>query len=93
MHKRLYYFLDTYEILCPLQFYFQEKHLTIQALLSLTKSIKHSIDNGEYGCGIFLDRQKAFDTVNHGIFVTKLEYYGLRGNVLSWLESYLNTCL
>ena len=37
MHKRLSSFSDTYEILYPLQ-----------ALLSLTESIKHSIDNVIY---------------------------------------------
>ena len=89
MHKRLYSFLDTYEILYPLQFGFREKHSTIQALLSLTESIKYSIDNSKYGCGIFLDLQKAFDTVNYDILVTKLEHYGIRGNVLSWFKSYL----
>ena len=55
MHKRLYSFSDTYEISYPLQFGFSEKHSTTQALLSLTESIKHSIDNGKYGCRIFLD--------------------------------------
>ena len=84
MHKCLYSFLDTCEILYQLQFGFREKHSITQALLSLTESIKHSIDNGKYGCGIFLDLQKAFNTVNHDILVTKLEHYEIRGNVLSW---------
>ena len=76
MHQRLYKFLESFEILYPLQFGFTEKHSTSHALLSLTESIKQSIDSGKVGCGIFLDLQKAFDTVNHKILLDKLEHYG-----------------
>ena len=65
MHKRLYKFIEMNSLLHPLQFRFREKHSTLHTLVSLTESIKGSIDNGSYGCGIFIDLQKAFDTVNH----------------------------
>ena len=65
MYSRLYKFLDHFKILYPLQFGFHENHSTTHALLSLSESIKQSIDNGRFGCGVFLDLQKAFDTVNH----------------------------
>ena len=55
MHKHLYFFLDTYEILYPLQLGFRTEHSIIPALLPLTESIKYSIDNGKCGCGIFLN--------------------------------------
>ncbi len=60
------------------------------ALVSLTEAIKNSLNNKKFGCGIFIDLQKAFDTVNNNILLKKLEHYGIRGTTLDWFESYLS---
>ena len=39
--------------------------------------------------GIFLDFSSAFDRVNHNLLIQKLHNYGIRGNVLAWIQSFL----
>ena len=57
--------------------------------MEITERIKESIDEGKFGCGIFIDLKKAFDTVNHKILLSKMEHYGIRGISLDWFQSYL----
>ena len=90
MHKRLYSFLQQHDILYKNQFGFRKNNSTTFALLDLTEQIKESIDNKKYGCGVFIDIRKAFDTVNHDILLTKLNHYGIRGSGLQWFKSYLS---
>ena len=71
------------------QFGFRSNHSTNHALISITERIKSLVDNGLYACGIFIDLEKAFDTVNHKILCEKLNFYGLRGNVNKLIQSYL----
>ena len=83
--------LRTYDnMLCQSQYGFCKKHSTNLGTLELTTKILQSIDNNEYTIGIFLILAKAFDTVNHEIFLGKLEHYGIRGIVPAWFRNYLS---
>ena len=90
MYRRLYRFLELNNILYSLQFGFQENHSIDHALVSLTEAVRNTLDNKRFGCGIFIDLQKAFDSVNHKILLSKLEHYGVLGCALEWFRSYLS---
>ena len=90
VHIRVYKFLENFHCLYSLQFGFRQKHSTNHALIDITETIRNALDNKKHVCGVFVDLQKAFDTVNHEILVAKLDHYGIRGTANNWFSSYLN---
>ena len=90
MFSRVYKFLDDFKCIYELQFGFRAKHSTNHALLDITENIKAALDKKMHACGIFVDLQKAFDTVNHKILIYKLSHYGIRGIANDWFSSYLS---
>ena len=89
MHKRVYEFLEEQGSIYENQFGFRKLHSTTHALIDLTEDIRQAIDNNKYSCGVFIDLQKAFDTVDHDILLKKLDHYGIRGVANDWFRSYL----
>ena len=89
IYKRLIKFFDINKCIYNNQFGFRTEHSTIHALTSLTEDIRSALDENKIVCGLFIDLQKAFDTVNHKILLKKLEHYGVRGIPNKLLESYL----
>ena len=90
MYKRLYSFVTSNKVIHPFQFGFQENHSVDHALISITEAIRNTLDDRKYGCGVFIDLQKAFDAVNHDILRSKLEHYGIKGTPLMWFQSFLS---
>ena len=65
MYKRVCQFLTENNIIYDLKFVFRQNFFTAHALINLTENIRQALDEGYIGCGIFVDLQKAFDTVDH----------------------------
>ena len=59
MYKCSYNSLGLREVLYNLQFGCRASHSIDHALISLTESIKNTLDNKKHGCGIFIDLTKS----------------------------------
>lgn len=89
MYSRMISFINRHRIFFNRQFGFRKSHSTSHALLNIVERIRQSLDEGNFACGVFVDLQKAFDTVDHSILISKLNHYGIRGIANDWFKSYL----
>ena len=63
----LKYFYDN-NILFNFQFGFRQVQSTSPALIEITDQIKKTLDDKDYGGGLYTDLQKAFHVVNHSLY-------------------------
>ena len=90
VYKRIYDFIEKFDCLYTQQFGFRAKYSTTHALINITEKIRSALEENKVACGILVDLQKAFVTVNHEIILEKLNYYGFRGIINFWFRSYLH---
>lgn len=83
-------FFQTYNVLSQHQFGFRSGRNTSDAVLEFLDFCYNSLDSKCHLVAILLDLSKAFDTLDHGILISKLEHIGVRGEVLRWIASYLS---
>ena len=90
MYKKLYLYLSENNLLYNKHFGFQKGHSTDHANVQLTSQIREMFNKNIYTLGVFIDLSKAFDTLNHKIFLKKLSHYGIKSKSLDWFTCYLS---
>jgi hypothetical protein len=74
----------------PFQSGFRPGHSTISQLTYIIHQIYQCLENGKEVRAVFLDISKAFDRVWHEGLISRLKYLGVRGPLLTWLQSYFS---
>ena len=88
IHEQLSSYFNDY--LYKRQSGFRLKYSTQMALPNTSNQWLLNIDKSDYNLAVFLDRRKAFHTVNHNLLFKKLKFYGIQEIKLQWFESYLS---
>ena len=81
-------YLKKFNILYEHRFGFKEGKSTEQAIIDLQSNIIQAIEKKNKACSISF--AKVFDTLNHEILLSKLEYHSIRDIPLLWFKSYLS---
>ena len=72
------------------QYGFRDKHSTELATVELMDRVITALEEKRLPISIFMDLSKAFDTLDHKILLSKLQYYGVTGTALNWFNNYLS---
>ena len=87
--KRIVEYLETNLIFTTHQHGFRARRSCLTALLEYFENITRLLDEN-YPCdAIYLDCQKAFDTVPIKRLILKLEAVGIKGKLLQWISDFL----
>ena len=89
IHKRIYKYLDDYNLLDHRQGGFRPKHSTAKTCSHFVNDLYTAMNNNKFTIAVYIDTMKAFDTVNHSILLKKMYKLGIKGKILDWVNNYL----
>ena len=87
--NKLLQHLDRNRLMDPYQSAYRNHYSCETAVLSVLNDIYMAMDQKEISIAALLDMSAAFDTVDHGLLITKLEERGIKDDALNWLRMYL----
>jgi hypothetical protein len=82
-------YLRKNELIYSKQYGFMPRRSTNTQLLRYFNDLSSCLINGCQVDSIYLDYSKAFDSISHNKLIFKLGRYGVSGNLLQWLTSFL----
>ena len=88
--QHLYNHLKDNELLHRLQSGFRKSFSTETAFLRLVDQLFFDLDHNNVTGLVFVDYKKAFDLIDHGLLLKKLESYGLTERDLNLIKNYLS---
>jgi len=89
MCNRMKNYIEKFQILSNCQFGFRPQFSTVDAVAEFIDNVNDSLDRRQSCLSVFMDLQKAFDTVDHEILCNKMRVMGFRGPINDWFISYL----
>lgn len=89
VYRQLSSFVETNALLNDTQSGFHAGYSTETALLEVSETVREALEGGASAMVVMLDLSAAFGTVAHCTLLNRLNYFGFRGTVLSWLQSFL----
>lgn len=88
--EQLYDYFNKNKILYSGQSGFRHQHSCETSLQLVCSKWRRDIDKGNIVLSVFIDLQRAFETIDRKALLKKCAIYGVKNEVLTWLENYLS---
>ena len=89
LNKRLMWYLEKHNLIDKSQCGFRQGRSTTDHTTRLTSDIQEALVNNEYHISIFLDLEKAYDSVWKQVILNQLLKFDIKGHLAFYIKSFL----